>query len=492
MSAPRSETASPIGADDVIDAATRLGDEPGPHALTMRRLADSLGVAVTSIYWHVGNRDDVLAAVVDRMLADMGTIAAHGDTPAERIESLAHQLRARLLEHSHLVGLVHDQARTAAMFAPVHAAIAAELAAMGCRGADAARLLRALQVHVVGAALLERSVERLGERRDAAAVEAELVALGRTDDPALDAALAAPPDRTALFDHGLRALLATVAAGAAPGSSSGTGTRRPHRAGAARREVATFAWGDVELRVAGDGAPLVVLHRDLGPVGLDALVADLAVDHTVLVPSLPGFGASTLPAWARSVAHLGALVGRVLDERAGSPADLVGLGFGGWVAAELAAFSPARVRSLVLVSPMGVRPPDGEVVDQWLFAARDYAALAVGDASAVDALLASYAGGADPDELLDRSREAVTRVAWKPIGHDPALAGLLAGFRLPSALVWGDTDAVVPPATATAWAHVLGTEAITVVPGAPHLVEHTHPAAVAAAVRAHLASAGGR
>ena len=89
-----STTASrPLTAELVIEVAGRIVDEQGADALTMRRLADELGVAVTSIYWHVGNREDLVDALVDRLLADMGTLRPRGTTPRERITSLARALR---------------------------------------------------------------------------------------------------------------------------------------------------------------------------------------------------------------------------------------------------------------------------------------------------------------------------------------------------------------------------------------------------------------
>ena len=54
-----------VTADDVVEVAGRIVDAHGADALTMRRLADELGVAVTSIYWHVGNRDELVAFSVN-------------------------------------------------------------------------------------------------------------------------------------------------------------------------------------------------------------------------------------------------------------------------------------------------------------------------------------------------------------------------------------------------------------------------------------------
>ena len=44
----------------VLDAATRLFEEQGVAGLSMRKLAAEVGVAATSIYWHVGNREALL------------------------------------------------------------------------------------------------------------------------------------------------------------------------------------------------------------------------------------------------------------------------------------------------------------------------------------------------------------------------------------------------------------------------------------------------
>jgi len=158
-----STTASrPLTAELVIEVAGQIVDEQGTDALTMRHLADELGVAVTSIYWHVGNREELVDALVDRLLADMGTLRARGATPRDRIASLARALRRKLLDRPHLVALAHEQAKTALMFQPVQVAIADELVALGLRGPESALALRALQLHVVTSVLLVRTIGRYG------------------------------------------------------------------------------------------------------------------------------------------------------------------------------------------------------------------------------------------------------------------------------------------------------------------------------------------
>lgn len=160
-----------LTADDVVEVAGRIVDEHGADALTMRRLADELHVAVTSIYWHVGNRDELVDALVDRLLADVGTLRARGTTPRERIASLARGLRKKLLDRPQLVALAHERAKTSVMFQPVQDAIAGELATIGLPTDEAALALRALQLHVVTSVLLVRTIDRYGTHRPVDATE---------------------------------------------------------------------------------------------------------------------------------------------------------------------------------------------------------------------------------------------------------------------------------------------------------------------------------
>lgn len=102
--------------EEVLEAAAALVRQHGPDALTMRRLAAELGTAVTSIYWHVGNRESLLDALVERTVADLDTIRPRGTTPAERLVSVARSLRRALRERPHLVAMVHERGLTERMF----------------------------------------------------------------------------------------------------------------------------------------------------------------------------------------------------------------------------------------------------------------------------------------------------------------------------------------------------------------------------------------
>lgn len=191
--------------DAVLDAAAAMVKKDGPRALTMRKLAAELGTAVTSIYWHVGNRESLLEALVERTVADLGEIRAQGRTPASRIVSVTRGLRAQLRGHPHLVAMVHERGLTERMFQPATQALVHEVHAAGLRGARAADVVRSLLFQVVGFVLVERNRERApvqypGDEGlwDEATAE---------HDPALAKGLTGPPDPERLFLLSVRAMV---------------------------------------------------------------------------------------------------------------------------------------------------------------------------------------------------------------------------------------------------------------------------------------------
>lgn len=83
---------------DVLDGAISILDEYGLADLTMRRLATSLHVQPGALYWHFKDKQTLLGAIADALLADV-------DTPPttnawdEQLCHVAHRLRDALLSH---------------------------------------------------------------------------------------------------------------------------------------------------------------------------------------------------------------------------------------------------------------------------------------------------------------------------------------------------------------------------------------------------------
>ncbi|MCY0933769.1 TetR/AcrR family transcriptional regulator [Streptomyces sp. H34-S4] len=190
---------------EVLDAAASLVKQHGPASLTMRKLAAELGTAVTSIYWHVGNRESLLDALVERTVEEMGAIRPVGRNPGDRILSVARTLRRELRERPHLIAMVHERGLTDRMFLPAQQALVHEVYAAGLRGARAADAVRAIQFQIIGFVLLERNRERSPAQSPA---EGDLWdPADALHDPPLARALARPVDPERLFQLSVRALV---------------------------------------------------------------------------------------------------------------------------------------------------------------------------------------------------------------------------------------------------------------------------------------------
>jgi TetR/AcrR family tetracycline transcriptional repressor len=200
----RAPRAAAVSRQAVLDAATRLVEGQGVAGLSMRKLAAELGVAVTSIYWHVGNRDALVDELVQQMVRGLETLSPSGDTPAARLVSLARGLRRVLRDHPHLIGLVNERGLTSAMFLPSERALARVATDAGLSPTQAAEAVHAIQYHVVGFILIERRTDRSPAQHPTAE---ELWHQENSADPELAAALAVQIEPDRLFDHSISALV---------------------------------------------------------------------------------------------------------------------------------------------------------------------------------------------------------------------------------------------------------------------------------------------
>jgi pimeloyl-ACP methyl ester carboxylesterase len=194
---------------------------------------------------------------------------------------------------------------------------------------------------------------------------------------------------------------------------------------------------------AGKGRPVLVLHHETGTLDRLPFYDALAAKFDVLVPHHPGYSRSQRPDWMRHPRDIAVIYRGLLADLKLSNAVLVGLGFGGWIAAEMASMAPGDLAKLVLVGAMGIKPPQGDILDLAITGYVDYARAGFHDQKAFDRVY-----GAEPSvdqlEMWDICREMSFRIAWKPYMYSQTLPHLLGAVRAPSLVVWGDDDKGVP------------------------------------------------
>lgn len=256
-------------------------------------------------------------------------------------------------------------------------------------------------------------------------------------------------------------------------------------------ERSVVAIGDCDLDVGktGAGPPIVVLHGEDGTLFCDAFIERLGRSFEVHVPHHPAWGRSTQPRHVSTTRDV-ALIQQEYVERFGRPVPLVGLSFGGWVAAEIAANAPALVSALVLVSPTGIKAAgrtDREFVDIYVTATGERRGVYYAPASAPKL---SERPGVDVFFESAKAEEAVARYCWQPYMHDPGLAHRLRRITAPALIVSGTADSFVldPEHYFKTYAHLIGSRAGQErISGAGHRVEEERPGEVAAAVDGFVA-----
>ena len=138
-----------------------------------------------------------------------------------------------------------------------------------------------------------------------------------------------------------------------PGARGLRGGRRFDSVAAMTPTASALAWtteevrvagSSVRLRTAGRGAPLLVLHHDIGTPEQLPFYDALARRFTVLLPSHPGLRRLRAPGVDAERAGRRGDLPVAARRSAGSPTSRwSGLGFGGWIAAEMATMAPRGV-----------------------------------------------------------------------------------------------------------------------------------------------------
>jgi AcrR family transcriptional regulator len=100
----------PVGldAEAIVTAAVDLLDERGLEGFTIRALSTRLGVSAPTIYWHVGSKDALLQAVVERVVADSVSPPRSRMGWEKRLRRLFDLMRQSLLAHPGVMALIRS------------------------------------------------------------------------------------------------------------------------------------------------------------------------------------------------------------------------------------------------------------------------------------------------------------------------------------------------------------------------------------------------
>ena len=223
----------------------------------------------------------------------------------------------------------------------------------------------------------------------------------------------------------------------------------------------------------GSGKPLLILHDELGYPGWMTWNESLAHERTLLIPLQPGFGKTPRLDWVRNHRDLAGFYSAALRELRLDPIDVIGFSAGGFIAAEMAAADPRIFSQMVLVAPMGLKPAEGEIMDIFPVTIRTHLRATVADPAGTPEFTKLYGGEMTPAqfEAFEDARAESARISWEPYMHNPSLPYLLQGLKVPTLLVWGTRDRVVPRGCIDAYKQAIPGARAALIEGVGHRPE---------------------
>lgn len=226
-----------------------------------------------------------------------------------------------------------------------------------------------------------------------------------------------------------------------------------------------------------DAAPLVFFHGAGTSTGFDSLLP-VAAERQVIVAHHPGFGESGDPVLT-SAADLARHQLDVLDRLGIGRFALAGQSMGGWIAATLATFSTDRITKLVLACPAGLDSTAHPMTDLSSIPPEEVPSYLTADLSVF-----GLDGPPSPEYQAARAREAESAGAIFAVDppFSPNLRRWLHRVTVPTLLMWGDADRLIPVGQAPEWAALLPMAIVKTFDGAGHLLfdERAEAAAVLA------------
>ena len=235
-----------------------------------------------------------------------------------------------------------------------------------------------------------------------------------------------------------------------------------------------FADGTVNAAEIGAGPPLFLVHSLLSDRrSFDRIVPQLARDFRVIVPELPGFGASQ-PVAGGLIAVADRMAEMVRNAAGGQPAIVLGNGYGGFVALQMAIRHPALVARLVLADCGAAFSEPGREAFRNMAAVSRAKGLEALTPVAMRRLFAPEFQEANPDLMAER-RAAFLRTD-ADVFHAAclALAGLdlrpdLSPVTMPVQVLVGDQDEATPPPMSEELNALLADSRLTILKGCAHV-----------------------
>ena len=252
----------------------------------------------------------------------------------------------------------------------------------------------------------------------------------------------------------------------------------------------------VAFRKAGEGPAVVLIHGMAGSSQTwDHILPALAKQATVIAPDLPGHGISAKPSGDYSLGAMASGVRDLLVMLGIDRATIVGQSLGGGIAMQFAYQFPERCERLVLVSSGGLGREVNGLLRALSFPGAEYA-LAVGCAPWIRNTGIAVAGWLGRIGFQPRAHLSQIWRSYSSLGNNEARSAFIQTLRavidvagqrvsaadrlyltteMPTLIVWGDRDRIIPVAHALTAHSAMPGSRLEIFEGAGHYPHHDAP-----------------
>ena len=243
---------------------------------------------------------------------------------------------------------------------------------------------------------------------------------------------------------------------------------------------------NVRILEAGTGPTILFLHGIDGPAS-DPLLSELARHHHVIVPEIPGFARSPIPDWMMSTSDAAYFMLDLVETLGMAKLHLAGHSIGGWIAAEMAIRSTARLASLSLLAPAGAMPPDLPKEDVFLITGDDGVRALFHDQTAAGREIEARAGR--EIDITLQNRAGLARLGWTPRLASVMLPHWLHRINVPTLVAWGEDDRIIPFSTHEIFVREIAGAELLRLPACGHALTIERGAEIARRMSALIAGA---
>lgn len=218
----------------------------------------------------------------------------------------------------------------------------------------------------------------------------------------------------------------------------------------------------------GKGAPLLFLHGARGAAAWLPFMEKLSQRFELIVPEHPGFGGSDSPDWLDNVGDLAYFYLDAIETLGLKDVNLVGTSLGGWLACEIAVRDRHPLRSLVLVAPAGIHVKGLAKGDTFMWSPEQTIRNLFHDQTMAEAALARPMSDAEQFSEM-KNRLIMAKLAWQPRFYNPHLYKWLHRIAVPTLILWGDDDKIIPPGYGPAFQTLIPNSRLDVIKDCGHL-----------------------